>query len=216
MKKSLAMAAALVFFFFPLWGAKEMAVAGEDSGGEGLEAGSVLMVIAHDGFRDEEYRIPRSVLEQNGLKVVVASSDTTVARGMLGLELTPDLLIKDARVEDYDCFIFVGGVGAKAHWDDESAHLLVKSALDSGKVLGAICIAPVTLAKAGVLKGRKATVFRTRETMRVFEKEGVIYTGDAVTVSGKVVTARDPKAAEKFAGSILALLPERREAEERE
>ena len=176
----------------------------------------VLMVVAHDGFRDEEYEVPRSVLEENGVKVRVASSDTTSARGMMGLQVKPDLLLSEAGIEDFDCLLFVGGAGAKAYWDDEVAHSLARAAVDSGKVVGAICIAPVILARAGLLRGKKATVFKARETVEAFKKGGVVYTGDEVTLSGRIDTGRDPKAANKFAGKILDLLSRRPEVKEGE
>lgn len=180
------------------------------------EAGSVVMVLAHEGFRDEEYQVPRSIFEEGGLRVTVASSDTTPAKGMLGLEVKVDILLEDVNVENYDCVIFVGGVGAKEYWDSPVAHSLARAAVELDRVLGAICIAPVILARAGVLRGRKATAFRHKETMEAFRKEGVVYSGDEVTVSGMIVTGRDPKAGKRFAELVLGLLGRQSETEEGE
>lgn len=191
-------------------------VAQEDAETGATSEPCILMIIAHKGFRDEEYEVPRSIFEESGLKVAVASSDTTPAKGMLGMEVKPDLLIKDVEVSQYDCLIFVGGVGAKDYWEDDVVHSLATAAVDSEMVLGAICIAPVILAKAGVLKGLKATVFKTRETGRVFKEEGVIYTGEDVTLSGRIVTGRGPEAAEKFAKKILTLVTEGSEPSRKE
>ncbi len=205
-RRFIPIAAAFGLLFWVCSGTQEDSLQGHSLAQATPEGWSVLMVVAEEGFRDEEYHVPRSVLEENGVRVTVASSDTMPAKGMLGLEVKPDLALKDVKVEDYDCLIFVGGVGAEEYWDDEVAHSLAISAADSGKVLGAICIAPVTLARAGVLRGKKGTVFKTRRTIEAFKREGVIYTGDEVTVSGRIVTGRDPEAAEKFARSIVSLL----------
>jgi len=73
-----------------------------------------------------------------------------------------------------------------------------------GKVIGAICIAPVTLANAGLLKGRKATVWAS-EKARI-ETKGAIYTGADVQVDDNIVTANGPNAAKAFGEALLKLL----------
>lgn len=217
MIRRFALAAAISALLFSVLASAEQPVGGREASADTSRGKlSVLMVLARDGFRDEEYEVPRSILEENDVEVTVASSDTMPARGVLGLEAEVDILLEDANVKDYDCIVFVGGPGAKDYWNDEAAHLLAKAAFDSGKALGAICIAPVTLANAGVLKGKNATVFETRETIGAFRKEGVVYTGDDVTVSGRIVTGRDPEAAAGFARSILSVLRRRPEVEEGE
>lgn len=170
------------------------------------EGKKVVMIIARQQFRDEELRDPKSVLEQAGARVQVASSTLDESQGMLGMKVRPDLLVDSLQVADYDAVIFVGGVGAQEYWANSTAHMIAKRALDSGKVLGAICIAPVTLANAGVLAGKRATVWSSeREKL---ESVGVQYTGADVEVDGKVITASGPQAAEEFGKSIVKLLSE--------
>ena len=107
---------------------------------------------------------------------------------------------------DYDAVVFVGGVGAQEYWADSTAHAIAKAAVDSGKVLGAICIAPVTLGNAGVLSGKRATVWSSeRERL---EAGGAVYTGADVEVDGRVVTASGPGAAKEFGKRIATLLSE--------
>ncbi len=169
-----------------------------------LKGKRILMVIAPKDFRDEEYRIPREVFEKAGAEVTVASASTEKATGMLGMVVKPDILLEEVKATDYDALVFVGGVGARQYWEDPAAHRLIKEAYTEGKVLGAICIAPVTLANAGVLKGRRATVFFT-EANRLKAK-GAIYTGEDATVAGKIITGNGPKAARKFAQAVVNLL----------
>ncbi len=172
------------------------------------EEKKVLFVIASHNFRDEELLYPRSILEREGIKTFLASSKKNTVRGMLGTEVRVDFLIQEVEVKNFDAVIFIGGSGAREYWDNPYAHRLALQAVKEGKVLGAICIAPVTLAKAGVLKGKKATVWWSpgmdlRETLK---KQGAIYTGRAVEVDGKIVTANGPQAAKKFGETILSLL----------
>jgi protease I len=164
----------------------------------------VVMIIAKSGFRDEEYKQPRAIFDKNGVKVQVASSSLNTSTGMLGAKVKPDILYKDIKVDEYDAVIFVGGIGAKEYWDDPVAHQIAKEAVSKSKVLCAICIAPVTLARAGVLKGKKATVFSSEKGN--IQKSGANYTGKSVEVDGKIITGEGPSAASEFGEAILKAL----------
>ena len=166
-----------------------------------LSGKRILMVIASNQFRDEEYQKPRALLESSGARVTVASSSLQESVGMLGLKVKPDILLKDARMEQYDAVVFVGGMGATEYWDNPVAHNLAKQALQSGKPTSAICLAPMTLANAGLLKGKKATIWK--DVAGDFKTKGVVYTGRPVEQDGKLITGSGPDAAEAF-GKALA------------
>lgn len=169
-----------------------------------LKEKKILMVIAPKGFRDEEYRIPKEIFEKAGAEVTVASTSTEKATGMLGMVVDPDTLLEKVKATDYDALVLIGGVGAKHYWEDPIAHRLVREIYAGEKVLGAICAAPVILANAGVLEGRRATVFSAGVSR--LKTKGAIYTGEDVTVAGKIVTGNGPRAAANFAQEIVNLL----------
>jgi len=179
-----------------------------DGGRRPLEGKKVVFILAHRGFRDEELLVPKRVLEEKGARVVLASSALDTAEGMLGTKVVPDVLVDSVKVDEYDAVVFVGGMGASQYWDDPKAHALVKEALEKGKILCAICIAPVTLANAGALKGRKATSWPS--VAGRLRAKGAIYTGAHVQRDGKVVTADGPRSAEAFAREIAEALGRRR------
>jgi len=170
--------------------------------------GGILLVIAPDGFRDEEYAEPRAVFEEAGYPVVVASLSLDVATGMLGMEVQPDILLAEARAVDYEAVVFIGGSGAQVYWDDPQAHRVAREAAARGKVVAAICIAPVTLARAGVLEGKAATVFDPGNLCGELEAGGALCTGAPVQRDGLVVTANSPQVAVEFAETILQALRE--------
>jgi len=169
-----------------------------------LKDKTILLIIASKDFRDEEYAAPRAIFENYGAKVVVASSKMDVSTGVNGAKVKPDILLKDARIRDYNAFVFVGGPGAKEYFDDPTAHTIAANAYASRKPVAAICIAPVILANSGILGGKKATVSEG-ESGRL-QEEGAIYTGADVEVFGNVITANGPEAAEKFAEAVAAML----------
>lgn len=164
----------------------------------------ILMIVAPEYFRDEEFLHPKDVFEEAGIKVTVASKEVKVAKGRFGAEAKVDLDISGVKPADYDAVVFVGGPGASVYFDDPVAHKIAKDAYKAGKIIAAICIAPTILANAGVLKTHNATCFESESDNIDDKSKG--YTGDDVTVSGKVVTANGPAAAKKFGIEILKLI----------
>ena len=161
----------------------------------------VVMIIAPEGFRDEELIEPQGILYDRGAEVKVASKSLETAKGMLGVQVKPDLLVSDIKAEDWDAIILVGGGGSSAYWDDSLLHSMLNEAVKQNKIVGAICIAPVTLANAGILAGKKATVYSS-ETQKLVDK-GAECTGKDVERDGNVITASGPAAAKRF-GEALA------------
>ena len=164
----------------------------------------VLMVIASDQFRDEEYQKPQEILEGAGVKVTVASSSLHEATGTLGLKVKPDILIQEVQMEAYDAILFVGGMGATEYWENPQAHALARSCYESGKPTSAICLAPMILANAGLLKEKKATIWK--DAVGDFKTKGVVYTGQSVERDGQLITGSGPDAAEEFGQALLEAL----------
>jgi protease I len=182
--------------------------AGQSGGEEGAEeAGTkVLMIIACSQFRDEELAEPREVFEKEGFEVTVASEKTEGCEGMMGAAAKVDGLLGEMSAKDFDAVVFVGGTGAKVFFEDADAHRVAREADEAGKVLAAICIAPSILAKAGVLKGKKATVWEGDEYVGILKDGGSVYEKEKVVVDGRIVTGNGPDAARAFGEKIAELL----------
>jgi protease I len=166
----------------------------------------ILLIIASRGFQDEEYRVTREILERAGLTVLVASTVSGRALGKMGLSVAIDLALSDIKISDYGSLVFIGGPGAEAYKSNATVLSLVRAAVAEGKVLAAICIAPLILGGAGILTGKKATVWVdgiANETAKELERSGAKYTGEDVTVDGKIITANGPAAAVQFATAII-------------
>lgn len=164
----------------------------------------VVLVIAPEIFRDEEYAEPLAVLESRGASVTTASSAAGTCRGKLGMTATAKMGLTEAMGIEWDAVAFIGGGGAAFFFDDPEAHALANAASTRGAVLAAICIAPSTLARAGLLERRRATSFPSQEADLV--AHGALWTGDDVTVDGNVVTANGPGAATAFGEAIADAL----------
>lgn len=167
---------------------------------------TAVLIIAEKTFRDEEYQVPKDLLTKAGIKVISASTRTPEAVGKLGLKVKPDILIDQINIDETDALIFIGGSGASQYFNDPLAHRLAREAASKGKLYGAICIAPTILANAGLLRGKRATVFPSPDGIEALKKGGADYTSGDVEIDGKLITGCGPEAAEKFGNALVSML----------
>lgn len=164
----------------------------------------VLMVVAQSQFRDEEFVEPRHALEDAGHRVVIASAAAGPCLGVNGSSVRATLGLAEVRADRFDGVVFIGGPGASAFFDDPHAHRVAVEFARAGKVLGAICVAPVILAAAGVLAGRRVTVFPSERDTLLARK--ALPQRQDVVIDGKVVTASGPKHAAAFGKALVEVL----------
>ncbi len=192
---ALALVLALVALFMSLSPAPVM--------GKELEGKRVLMVVAPEGYKEDELSVPSGIFKELGAEVVVASTRTCtgIARGMSGGEVAVNLSIGDMNLSEYDAIVIVGGVGSMRYlWDDRDLRNMVRAAYDSHKTVAAICLSPVVLARAGILQDKECTAFITAKQELI--KNGGKYLDKGVVVSGNIVTAKGPEYATEFAIAV--------------
>jgi len=192
-----------------------------------LEGKKIAIIVAFRDFRDEEYFVPKEILEGAGAEIKTASNKIGKAIGVEGGEVEINLLISEINmaefddlqrksshnsiqsISSFDAVVFIGGPGCLENLDNENSYKVAKDTVSQGKVLASICISPVILAKAGVLEGKKATVWSSpmdRSSVRTLEENGAIYQDTPVVVDGKIITGSGPDAAEEFGKAIIEVL----------
>lgn len=164
----------------------------------------VLVVIPQTDFQDKEFNTMREALEHAGCQYTVATRDHAVAVGVAGVSVTPDILLSEVDIDEYNALVFIGGPGAENLYNNEDAHRIAVEAAKENKVIGAICLAPVILARAGVLDGQRATVYYSMS--RELTKNGAEYTGASVEIDGRIITGNGPEASAEFALAFLQAL----------
>lgn len=164
----------------------------------------IVFVAAPQKFRDEEYIEPKEILEQAGFEIITASTVVGEIYGKIKIRAVSDILVKDINPDDYEAVVFIGGPGASVYFNDGFVHNLIKVFLKSGKIVAAICIAPVILANAGILKGKKATVFP--DGIDALIKGGAQYTAKNVENDGNILTGNGPQSAKEFAKFLINML----------
>jgi protease I len=167
----------------------------------------VLIVVAPERFRDEELAEPKRALEAAGHIVTVTSTRPGVATGTLGARVTVATSLALLDAADFDALVIAGGAGAPTHlWDDEPLRALVRSMHAAGKPIGAICLAPPVLARAGVLSGKRACTFPDPRAIIELKRGGATCGAEPVVSDGTIVTGNGPEAAAAFGAALVHLV----------
>ena len=159
-----------------------------------------------DGFEDIEALIPVDVLRRGGVDIVTVSiNGSNIVESAHGVQMVTDAIFEEVEDElaDADLLMLPGGMPGA---ENLNAHGGVKDALlrqhEAGKMVAAICAAPMVLGGLGILKGKRATCYPGFEGAL----QGAEYTHDLWTTDGNVTTGEGPAAALPYAYSLLALL----------
>jgi len=164
----------------------------------------ILIAIAPEKFRDEELAEPIVALEKAGITFDIASTRRGVCTGMLGARKTATLTFEEVDPEQYNGLIIIGGSGSQVHlWNDEMLIHLAKFFQKSGKVTAAICLAPVILARAKILKGKKATYFESAASDFEMKKAGAVIVKAPVVTDGRIITANGQLASKEFGEAVV-------------
>lgn len=135
-------------------------------------------------------------------KIVSITGDLVVT-GAHGVKVQADMLIEQADFEHTSMIVLPGGLpGAYNLADCKALAAGIMTQYKAGKLLAAICAAPLVYGRLGLLDGRKATCYPG------FEKElrGATYTGLPVTKDGGIVTGKGPAAVFQFGCALVECL----------
>src|SRR5215471_5112999 len=172
-----------------------------------LDGKKVLIVIPYTQFRDEEFFEPKKVLEDEGAKVVVASSTVRMCRGMKGGSVQADVAIADAKSDDYAGIVLCGGSSVpEFFWNDKKLQELVAAMAAAGKVIGAICLSTVVLAKAKLLAGREATVYFLPQALEELKAAGAKYVQETLLIHNNIILAEGPPDSQRFGQAVRSAL----------
>jgi len=168
-----------------------------------------VLIMATDGFEESELFGPREILMGKGAKVQLASPSRTPIQATVhddpGKTIRPDLVIAEAKVEDYDALLLPGGVrNPDALRSDNAAVALIKAFADAGKPVAAICHGPWLLVEADVVRGRRVTSWPSIRTD--LRNAGAEVVDEAAVTDGNIVTSRKPADVPQFTKALIELI----------
>lgn len=163
----------------------------------------MVYVFLADGFEEIEALTPVDFLRRAGVEVVTVGVGKKEITGSHNIKVIADITAEQANPQNADMIVLPGGIPGTPNLQ---ADRYVQNAIDymigNDKYVAAICAAPSILGEKEILKGKKATCYRGFEDKLI----GAEYTGEAVCVDGKVITARSAGVAREFALELVEAL----------
>jgi protease I len=168
-----------------------------------------VLMLATDGFEQDELFKPRQALLDAGVRVSLASDKSEAIQGMKhdqkGDTIVPDLLLDDVDTEDYVALLLPGGVANpdKLRTIDRAVEIVEEFA-DDEKLIAAICHAPWLLIEADVVDGVRMTSWPSLRTD--LANAGADVVDEEVVVDGPFITSRKPDDIPAFNRAIMEAL----------
>jgi 4-methyl-5(b-hydroxyethyl)-thiazole monophosphate biosynthesis len=178
-----------------------------------------VLVILPDGFEELEVVAPVDILRRASCTVTLAALGPGIhVTGRNGIVLHADLPLAalPADTAPADCLLLPGGPGVTALRSSPEVRALLTRHHAAGKLLAAICAAPLILRDAGLLAGRRYTAHPSTasELDAILAEERVVRDGTLLTSRGAgtaldfglalVSALTSPEKAAEIAASIRA------------
>lgn len=158
-----------------------------------------VMVLLANGFEEIEALATVDIIRRANLRCDMVSIGEELVESSHGMFVKADKTIGTIE-DDYDAIILPGGMpGAKNLKENNEVINLIKRFNEEGKIIGAICAAPIVLYASEILQGKNYTCYPGFEN----DMQGCLYTGAMVEKHGNIITGKGPGAAFDFAFSIL-------------
>jgi protease I len=148
------------------------------------------LIISADNFEDTELLFPYYRLKEEGIGVDIASGNTGKIKGKHGYEIDANKRLKNVIADEYDILVLPGGKAPESIMKEEYALDIVRHFFQHNKPVSAICHGPQVLISAGVIKGRRATCYRS--VASELKDAGAFYEDKEVVVDGNLITSRQP------------------------
>jgi 4-methyl-5(b-hydroxyethyl)-thiazole monophosphate biosynthesis len=132
-------------------------------------------------------------------------------RCTFGPDIIPDGQLDQVRAEDFDALAIPGGFETAGFYEDaysESFLDIVRAFDQTGKPIAAICVGALSLARSGILQGRRATTYKLLGGKRRLQlaEMGAKVVDAALVCDGNVITSTGPSTAVEVALALLAAL----------
>ena len=175
--------------------------------------GKKILILATHGFEQSELEVPRDRLKAAGAIVDVVSPEKGEIKGWekkdWGRPVKVDRTLDEVSAADYDAIVMPGGqINPDLLRVNEKALKLIKDFYVQKKTVAAICHAPWLLVEAGLLKGKRATSYKSIKTDLI--NAGAKWEDSQVVTDQGLITSRNPGDLEAFSAKIIEEVKEGR------
>ncbi len=172
---------------------------------------TILLIIAQEGFRDEELFETKEVLDNKGYTTIIASQKEGLCKGKLGGEAEASIAIEEIELtDDIVAVVVIGGPGSPKLMEEEALGIVLQKAREKNILLGAICYAPAVVASFGVIDGASATCYADDFSLPILKEHNILYIDELVVLDQdlNLITGNGPSAATAFGEEIVARIEE--------
>ncbi|MCX8016594.1 MAG: DJ-1/PfpI family protein [Rhodocyclaceae bacterium] len=150
------------------------------------------LIILAPGAEEIECITVADVLKRAGVAVTVASvADTPVVAGSRGIPLAAHTLFETVAERAFDAVYLPGGLrSAEHHRDDARTQQLIAAQLQTGRLLAAICAAPIALVPRRLCAGRQVTCYPAMRPQ--VEPAAKAWLDQPVVEDGNLITSQGP------------------------
>jgi len=171
-----------------------------------LLSGKKIAILATHGFEQSELEIPLAKLKAAGAQVDVVSLAPGEIKGWdkkdWGQPVKVDKTLDQVSAADYDALVLPGGqINPDLLRVEPKALAFIKDIYNQKKVLAAVCHAPWLLIETGIIKGKKATSYKSIKT-DVMNAGGKWEDSEVVNDLG-LITSRNPGDLDAFIAKII-------------
>lgn len=162
-----------------------------------------VLIFAAEGFEELEALTVVDVLRRSDVEVDVCSLGDILITGAHGIQVKADITMEQLDENKYNAVVLPGGMPGTLNLKNNGKVLeVIKSFNKLGKLVCAICAAPMVLECADILKGKKATSYPDF----IDSSCGCTYCEELVVRDNNIITSRGPATAIYFAVEILRAL----------
>jgi protease I len=163
-----------------------------------------LLTFVDDIYEDLELWYPKLRLEEAGYATRMAALELKTYKGKHGYPAKADLLLKDARSEDYCGLLIPGGFMPDKLRREAMVLTLTREFFEHGKLVAFICHGGWIPISAKILKGKRAT--GSLGIKDDLENAGAIWVNEAVVVDNNLISSRTPLDLAAFARAMMDFL----------
>ena len=164
----------------------------------------ILLSFGADLYEDLELWYPKLRCEEAGYAMRLAAPELKTFKGKHGYPARPDLLLSEARSEDFCGLLVPGGFMPDKLRRDAKVLSLTREFFEQGKLVAFICHGGWIPISAKILQGRRAT--GSLGIKDDLENAGAIWVNEAVVVDGNLISSRTPLDLAPFAKAMVEFL----------
>lgn len=128
-----------------------------------------------------------------------------------GFDVLPEKLLPEIKPEDFDALVIPGGFGDAGFYEEALSEPfldVVRNFHQRQAPIAAVCVSSLSLGAAGVLKGRRATIYHQAGGMRKAELESYacVFVDEPLVIDGHLMTSTGPGTGVELALKLLEML----------